>query len=104
MATINVQTGTGNVVTYTAASAGGDTVATGTTTRPVITIRNGSAGPVTVTLAGQNVCSQGFTHSVAYTCAVGDTEILPPASTMSNGTVLLAYSAATSVTVGAVAS
>jgi len=39
MATINVQTGTGNVVTYAAASAGGDTIATGTATRPVITIR-----------------------------------------------------------------
>ncbi len=104
MATINVQTGTGNAVAYTAASAGGDIIATGTATRPVVTIRNGSGGPVTVTLAGQNVCSQGFTHAVAYTCAVGDTEILPPTNTIANGTVLLTYTAVTSVTVGAVAS
>src|SRR5437763_344383 len=48
MATITPQTGTGNALTYAAASGGGDTVAFGSaTSRPLILVRNagGSACP-----------------------------------------------------------
>jgi hypothetical protein len=105
MATITPQTVSGGALTYAAASAGGDTVAFGSSTRPVILVRNASGSSVTVTLAGVNPCSQGFTHSVAYTCAVGDTEIDPPANTVAaNGNVALTYSASASVTVAGVTS
>lgn len=110
MATINPQTGSGNTVTYASASAGGDVVAFGTATRPVILVRNASAGSITVTLSGVNPCSQGFTHTIAYPCAVGDTEIIPPAytidasNTATRGNVSVTYSASASVTVAAVSS
>jgi hypothetical protein len=110
MATISPQTGSGNAVTYAAASAGGDTVAFGTASRPVILVKNGGGASVTVTLQGAVPCSQGFSHSIAYTVAAGaEVEILPPATAIdpasaTRGNVYLTYSSATSVTVAAVAS
>jgi hypothetical protein len=110
MATINPQTGTGNALTYAAATAGGDTVAFGTASRPVILVKNGDTSSHTVTLAGKATCNQGFTHSVAYTVAAGaEVEILPPPNTVdtasaTRGQVSLTYDAVTSVSVAALAS
>lgn len=106
MATLTPQTGSGNALTYASASAGGDTVAFGTgTNKPVILVRNASGSSITLTLAGVNPCNQGFTHNVTATCAVGDTEIVPPANTISSsGNVGLTYSASASITVAAVTS
>jgi pectin methylesterase-like acyl-CoA thioesterase len=105
MATINPQNASGSTVSFGAASAGGDTFAFGTASRPVILVNNTSAGSVTVTLAGVNPCSQNFLHNTVVTCPVGITEITPPASAISAaGNVGVTYSAVTSVTVGAVSS
>lgn len=110
MATITPQTGSGNALTFAAASVGGDTVAFGNATRPVILVKNGDTVSHTVTLAGMVTCSQGFTHAVAYPVAAGaQVEILPPANTIdpnaaTRGNVNLTYDAVTLVTVAAVAS
>lgn len=110
MATITPQTVSGGAVTYTAASAGGDTVAFGSATRPIILVRNASAASITVTLTGVVPCNFGSVHNVTVTCAVGDTEIAPPAqvidasNTATRGNVSMTYSATTSITVAAVSS
>lgn len=110
MATINPQTVSGGAVTFTAASGGGDVVACGTATRPIILINNASGSSVSVTMAGKVPCSQGSLHSVVVPCPAGAiTEIDPPANvidaaTATYGQVSLTYSATTSVTVGAVLS
>lgn len=109
MAAIVPQSGSGNPLVYAAATAGGDTVTFGSSGHPIVVVRNASAAPVTVTLQGIVPCSQGFTHNVVYNCAVGDTEIEPPANTLdtaaaTRGNVNLTYSAVASVTVAAVAS
>jgi hypothetical protein len=110
VATITPPASSAGALTYTAASAGGDIIAFGTATRPVILVRNASAGSITVTMAGVNPCDQGGLHNVPIVCAVGDTEIDPPAQvidssgTATRGNVNLTYSSATSVTVAAVSS
>lgn len=110
MATINPQTVSGGAVTFAAASVGGDVVAFGSATRPIILVNNASGSSVTVTLAAKQACSQGFLHNVAVTCPAGAvTEIDPPAQCIDSasatyGQVSLTYSASTSVTVGAVSS
>jgi hypothetical protein len=109
MATITPTTTSGSAITYAAASAGGDTVAFGAATRPIIVIRNASASPITVTLAGVIACSQGFVHNQVVTCPVGDTDIDPQANVISltpatYGQVNLTYSATASITVGAISS
>lgn len=109
MATFTPQNlGANGAITYTVANAGGDTVAFGSlTNKPLIIVRNGGASPITVTLAGKVACSLGQLHTLAVTCAVGDTEIVPPSycidvASATKGNVDLTYSAVTSVTVGAV--
>ena len=110
MATITPPATSAGPLTYAAASAGGDTIAFGTATRPVILIRNASGSSITVTMAGVNPCDQGSLHNVPVVCAVGDTEIDPPAqvidasSTATRGNVNLTYSATASITVAAVSS
>lgn len=90
------------LVTYAAATAGGDTVAVGALTGVVLKVRNASGGSITVTIAGQIVCSQGTTHNTVATCAVGDTEIvIPPQCVNASGNATITYSASTSVTVAA---
>ena len=94
-------------IVYTAATAGGDTVALGTANRAVILVRNASAAPVVVTRAGVVPCSQGFNHVSATTSAIGDTEIVPlphtidSGPTVTHGNILLTYSASASVSVAA---
>lgn len=110
MATITPANSSGAAVTFAAASAGGDTVALGSASRPVIFVNNTSGSSVTVTLAAVNACSQNFLHNQVVTCPTATiTEIVPStavidATPANRGNVLLTYSAATSVTVGAVAS
>jgi hypothetical protein len=110
MATITPSNTSGGAVAFTAASAGGDTVALGSASRPVILVNNASGASVTVTLTAVNACSQNFLHNQSAACPAGTiTEIVPngaviDATPANRGNVLLAYSATTSVTVGAVAS
>jgi hypothetical protein len=109
MATITPATTSGSAITYTAASAGGDTVAFGSATRPIIVVRNASASPITVTLAGVIACSQNFLHNQVVTCPVGDTDIDPQNNVISQapatyGQVTLTYSATASISVGAISS
>lgn len=108
MATISPASGASASVAFTAASSGGDVVAFGTATRPIILVNNASGSAVTTTLAAKQACNQGFLHNVAVTCAAGQvTEIDPPAQCIDTaaatyGQVSLTYSATASVTVGAV--
>lgn len=104
MATITAQPASSNTaVTYTAASAGGDTIAAGTAQRVTVLVRNASAAAITATLTAVNACSQGFLHNIAITCAVGDTEVaVPSAAVTTSGTVGITYSASASVTVAAI--
>lgn len=110
MATITPATGSGNPITFTAASAGGDTVTFGSATRPLIQINNTSGSSVTVTLAGKITCNQGSLHNQTQACPTGQiTEIIPLPQTIDQasatfGQVSLSYSATTGVTVGAYAS
>ncbi len=94
----------GAAVTYAAATSGGDTVAVGNAAHCVLLVRNAGGSSITVTLAGAITCSQGSLHSLAVTCAVGDTHILLPAQaiTIPAHNVGVTYSTATSVTVAAV--
>lgn len=103
MATITAQAATADpTAAFTAASVGGDTIAIGTAQHGILHVRNGSASPITATLAAVQACSQGFTHNVAVTCAVGDTVIsIPPACLTASGNCGVTYSAVTSVTVAA---
>ena len=110
MATITPTNTSGSAVPFAAASAGGDTVAFGNATRPVIFINNTSGSTVTVTLTAVNACSQNFLHNQIVSCPTATiTEIVPSqavidATAANRGNVLVTYSSSTSVTVGAVAS
>jgi hypothetical protein len=90
------------LITYAAASGGGDTIATGGLTNVILKVRNGSGSAITVTLAGTIACSQGATHNVVVSCAAtSDTEIPVPAQCINavTGNVAVTYSAVTTVTV-----
>ena len=103
MATINAQASTANAaITYTAAAAGGDTIAGGSAQRTTLLVRNGGA-TITLTIVAVNACSQGFLHNTLVTCAGGDTEIALPANCeTASGNYAITYSAVTSLTVAAV--
>jgi hypothetical protein len=95
---------TSGTITYTAASAGGDSVAVGSRTSVALVVRNASGGSINVTVAGAVPCSQGTTHTFVTPCPVGDTEVNIPSYCVSPSTGLAAvtYSATTSITVAAV--
>jgi len=103
MAVITAQAATGNTaLTYTAAAAGGDTIAGGSAQRTTLLVRNGGAS-ITVTLVAVNACSQGFLHNVLITVPAGDTEVALPASCASAaGGYAVTYSAVASVTIAAI--
>jgi len=96
----------GNVPAYTAATNGGDTMPAGD--HNVLQVKNGSGGAITVTIAGNVPCNQGFTHNVAVSVAAGASEEIGPlpASRFGdvNGLVTITYSAVASLTVAAVSS
>jgi hypothetical protein len=104
MAIITAQAATSNAaLTYAAAGVGGDTIAGGSAQRTTLIVRNASAGSITTTITAVNACSQGFLHSTAVTCAIGDTEIaLPTTGQSATGNYGVTYSAVTSVTVTAI--
>lgn len=106
MATITpvVDTAAGTAVTFAAATAGGDTVATGGNTSTKFTVRNASGSAVTTTIAGVVPCSQGAVHNTVVSCTAGvDTQIIIPPQCISptTGNAGITYSAVTSVTVAA---
>ncbi len=102
MATITAQASTANgLVTYAAASVGGDTIAGGSAQRTTLLVRNAGSS-ITLTVAAVNTCSQGFLHNLVVTCGVGDTEIALPANCeTATGSFGVTYSSVTSVTVAA---
>jgi hypothetical protein len=108
MAAVSIQTissSTGSQTTYSAASAGGDTVNASGFSGVVLRIKNGSGASVTATLAGAVACNVGVTHSLAVTCPAGsDTEAYIPAYCINptTGAVAITWSATTSVTFAAV--
>lgn len=103
MAVITAQPATGNTaLAYTAAAAGGDTIAGGSAQRTTLLVRNGGAS-ITVTLVAVNACSQGFLHNVLVTVPTGDTEIaLPTSCETAAGSYAVTYSSVTTVTVAAI--
>jgi hypothetical protein len=103
VATITAVPATGNTaLTYTAATAGGDTISGGSAQRTTLLVRNGGA-TITLTIVAVNACSQGFLHNVIVTCAGGDTDIALPANAeTAAGNYALTYSSVTTVTVAAV--
>lgn len=104
MAVITAQAAQANAaLTYTAASAGGDTIAGGSAQRTTLFVRNASGSSITLTITAVNACDQGFLHNVQVTCAVGDTEVyLPPNCETASGSFGITYSSSTSITVAAV--
>lgn len=91
------------VLTYSPASAGGDTVAN-KGSQVELLVRNASAGSINVTINGVYACSQGVVHNTVVACAVGDTTIAVPPSAFDpvSGVASIAYSASASVTVAAI--
>lgn len=102
---------TGIATSYQAASSAGDSFNNPTDERTFVHVRNGAASAITVTIApikatGVKVAGYGLltapTRSVTVPAA-GDAMIgpFPPAYNDASNNVALAYSSATSVTVGA---
>ncbi|MHB1173408.1 MAG: hypothetical protein ACYCZY_13185 [Lacisediminihabitans sp.] len=99
----NVRVTTGKVVTYSAASAGGDRVAPGSDV--FLHVRNASAAPVTVTLdaTGTAFNSAAIPDTVLSVPAAGDLFVPVTAEyrSVTDGLAAVAYSASASVTVAA---
>lgn len=91
-----------------AASAGGDQFnnLVATTERTFLRVVNGGGSPITVTIASQVLCNQGYTHDLAVSVAASGEEWIGPLSrdrfNDGNGNVQITYSGVTSVTVQAV--
>lgn len=96
--------GTGLVVTYAAAAAGGDAFVNDGRTR--LRVKNAGAGSINVTINSQRACNQGFDHDEVAAVAAAEERELGPFDTGrfndSTGKVQLTYSGVTSVTVAAV--
>ena len=72
MATISAQAASTNAaLAYTAAAAGGDTIAGGSAQRTTLFVKNGGS-TITLTIAAVNACSQGFLHNTVVLCLAGD--------------------------------
>lgn len=114
MAALSIQSivAAGLAPTYSAASAGGDTLLNDTQKNTFLHVKNASGAAITVTIApyvaSVNVADVGAVSvpniSVSVPATTGDRMIGPfPASyTDANGNVNVAYSAVASVTVAAV--
>lgn len=95
----------GTAITYSAASAGGDTCEASADLE--LRVKNGSGASITVTVASPTPCNQGGTHPLSVAVAAGAEQAigpLPPQrfANPSTGLVNITYSSATSVTVAAV--
>lgn len=91
---------TGNDVTYTAASAGGDTIEPGA----AIHVKNGDDASVNVTIPSYINCNQGFDHDLVVAVPAGDDRFIGPFDTRfvnGAGRIGISYSAVTDVTVAA---
>jgi hypothetical protein len=105
MATASITTlkpnSAGIAKTTQAAIIGGDTFLN--TGREELTVKNGGASSITVTIAAQNPCDQGVLHNQVVTVAASGEEIIGPFRVDRyndiNGMVHVTYSAVTSVTV-----
>lgn len=91
----------GVVLTYQAAASGGDTFAN--SARERLRVHNGGGASITITIAGQKKCNQGFLHDSVTPLAAGAEILLGPFDSFRfndpTGKVHVAYSAVTSVTV-----
>lgn len=107
MATITPVTAAtaGAVLTFAAASGGGDSLVMGTHAGHVaLIVTNGGGSPITVTLTGVTVCSQGSAHNQVATVGAGVTRaVLVQPNTVDpvTGNVAVGYSGVTTVTVAA---
>lgn len=95
----------GTAVTMAAATSGGDTLTPSDHTH--LRVKNGGGSPINVTVAGQGVCNQGFTHDLVVAVAAGAEEDIGPIgparfARSSDGQAAVTYSGVTSVTVAAV--
>lgn len=102
MAAIAVQTPglTGAVITYTAAAAGGDTMAN--TGVEKLRVKNGGGASINVTINSQRPCDQGTDHDLVIAVAAGaEKEIGPFPPYRFGNPVQISYSAVTTVTVAA---
>lgn len=92
-------------VTFVAASGGGDSFVNNG--RAILLVKNDDVSAKTVTINSQQLCSQGFDHDISVVVAAGDQAIIGTIPTGrfndTTGSVLITYSAVTSVTVAAVA-
>lgn len=92
----------GAVISYAAATSGGDSLVAGVNGECTLHIRNGGSS-MTLTMAGAHPCSLGFTHDAVFTVAAGDKEIEVPRHCVdTHGAVAITYSSVTSLTVAAV--
>lgn len=106
MALLTTQTADPNApaaVTYSAASAGGDTMQPGA----ALHVKNASGAPITVTITSQVKCNQGVQHDVVVTVPAGSDRLIGPLpasrfASPTTGLVAIAYSAVASVTVAAI--
>jgi hypothetical protein len=106
MADLTVQTSDldGLVVSYDAATGGGDTFDNDGKT--VLHVKNGGGSPVTVTVAAVLACNRGTLHDSVTSVAAGAEAMIGPFDkqffTASTGKASVAYSGVTSVTVAAI--
>jgi hypothetical protein len=92
----------GNDLIYTAAAAGGDSFAHAPTV--LLSVKNGGAESVEVTVDAQIACDQGFFHHAIIAIPAGATRLIGPFQArfkQSDGKVNVTYSDVTSVTVAA---
>jgi len=89
--------------TAAAASGGGDTVINATTNTSLIVV-NGGGSSITITFTGVTASNHGVVDNPTRTVAAGKTQIIPIPDYVINSSsqVAVAYSAVTSVTVGAI--
>lgn len=92
---------TGAVITAAAADVAGDSFVNDGTIK--LTVINGGAAPITVTIPSARECNFGESHSVEVTIAAGATKVIGPFPTAQFGsTVEVSYSDVTTVTVSVV--
>lgn len=82
--------------------ANGDTIANCSPSTNLV-FKNGTGGVVTVTVTGKKPCSQGFTHDLVASVAIGAEEVIGPIDSRYadpvSGLATVNYSAVTSSTV-----
>lgn len=103
--TVNTVTLAGKASALTAADTNGNTFTN--SGRTMLVVNNGSAGSINVTITSQETCNQGSTHDVTVAVGAGVEKLIGPFpikrfNNETTGKVSVAFSAVTTVTVGAV--